>query len=63
MKTTVRRLLVLPAGLLLALGLHCGLVEGSGDVAVLTTTSADGAEHTTRLWVVEHRGAPWLRAS
>ena len=34
----------------------------SGEVVVLQTRDAAGAVHETRLWVVDHDGALWLRA-
>ena len=34
----------------------------SGEVVVLHTRDESGAEHRTRLWIVEHEGASWLRA-
>lgn len=34
----------------------------SGEVVVVTTTDAEGGAHETRLWVVDHDGAGWLRA-
>jgi len=33
----------------------------SGEVVVISTTSSEGAV-STRLWVVDHDGAQWLRA-
>jgi hypothetical protein len=49
-----------------ALGLLWWAVEmiaaESGEVVVLTTTDAEGGGHETRLWIVEHAGADWLRA-
>ncbi len=37
------------------------LLSESGEVVVLHTADAEGA-HTTRLWLVEYKGSPWLRA-
>ena len=34
----------------------------SGEVVVLTTTSASGAKEQTRLWIVDRDGVSWLRA-
>ena len=36
--------------------------ETTGEVVVLTTTDAAGANHETRLWVADHDGSVWLRA-
>jgi hypothetical protein len=47
---------------LAAVGVHCALVETSGDVVVLTTEAADGSTQRTRLWYVEHEGRPWINA-
>ena len=52
-------------GLLIAGFLLVGailLASESGEVVVLTTTDAEGSVRETRLWVVEHDGALWLRA-
>ena len=38
------------------------IASETGEVVVLTTIDQQGAEHTTRLWVVEHDGAQWLRS-
>ncbi len=34
----------------------------TGEVVVVTTTDAEGVTHETRLWVVEHDGAQYLRS-
>jgi hypothetical protein len=34
----------------------------SREVVVLHTTGADGASHTTRLWIVDDADGAWLRA-
>ncbi len=34
----------------------------SGEVVVLHTTRADGADRTTRLWIVDDADGAWLRA-
>lgn len=33
-----------------------------GEVVVITTHDAAGAPHRTRVWVVDHDGAQWIRA-
>jgi hypothetical protein len=38
------------------------LASESGEVVVLRTLDATGGIHETRLWVVDHDGAAWLRA-
>ena len=38
------------------------LASESGEVVVLRTNDAAGASYETRLWVVDHDGALWLRA-
>ena len=38
------------------------IASESGEVVVLTTTDEAGAPQETRLWVVDHDGAAWLRA-
>lgn len=59
----MKRLVLVAGGLLLSAGAALFLVgELSGEVAVLHTRTADGTAHRTRLWVVEHEGAVWLRA-
>jgi hypothetical protein len=34
----------------------------SGEVVIVTTTDLEGRPHETRLWIVDHAGAGWLRA-
>jgi len=36
--------------------------ETTGEVVVLTTTDAAGANHETRLWIVDYNSNAWLRA-
>ena len=38
------------------------LASESGEVVVLSTADERGTIHETRLWIVEHDGALWLRA-
>lgn len=57
----MRVLAVLLVGAALFFGLIL-LASESGEVVVLSTVEADGTVHETRLWVVEHDGALWLRA-
>jgi hypothetical protein len=38
-----------------------GLMSESGEVVVLRTTDSAGATADTRLWIVEHEEAQWLR--
>jgi hypothetical protein len=38
------------------------LMSESGEVVVLRTLDAQGEPRETRLWIVEHDGAEWLRA-
>jgi hypothetical protein len=38
------------------------LASESGEVVVLQTRDEAGGVHETRLWVVDHDGAPWLRS-
>lgn len=42
--------------------LHLAIVEGAGEVVVLTTFDDDGAAHETHLWVVEHEGHRYVNA-
>jgi hypothetical protein len=53
-------------GAVVALGILWWAVQlvaaESGEVVVLTTADATGAEHGTRLWIVDHDDAGWLRA-
>jgi F420H(2)-dependent quinone reductase len=48
------------AALAVALGIFYVVLAESGEVVVLETRDAAGA-HDTRLWVVDHDGAAWLR--
>jgi hypothetical protein len=58
----VRRLLLslLAAALLFGAGTWVAL-EGQ-EVVVLRTRDASGAEHATRVWVVDDGGVPWVEA-
>ena len=49
-------------GLLSTIGIAQLVASESGEVVILTTRDEAGASHETRLWVVDHEGAPWLRA-
>ncbi len=44
------------------LGLQYAASEITGEVVVLTTTDDAGADHETRLWIVDSEGSAWLRA-
>jgi hypothetical protein len=33
-----------------------------GEVAVITTTDASGAQHQTHVWIVDADGHPWIRS-
>ena len=46
----------------LSLGVLSLVASESGEVVVLSTTDSEREVHETRLWVVEHDGALWLRA-
>ena len=39
------------------------IASETGEVVVVTTMAADGSTDDTRLWVVDHDGSAWLRAS
>jgi hypothetical protein len=54
------RVLGVLAAAVLALALFYVVLAESGEVVVLETRDASGA-HETRLWVVDHEGAAWLR--
>ena len=53
-------LIILVIGLFI---LQWAASETTGEVVVLTTTDAKGANHETRLWVADYNGSAWLRAS
>ena len=56
------RIVVVLAGVMAAV-VAVGIIGAeSGEVIVLHTTSADGASHTTRLWIVDGTDGAWLRA-
>jgi hypothetical protein len=57
----VKRVLLVLVAALLALVLFYVVLAESGEVVVLETRDATGAVHETRLWVVDHAGAAWLR--
>jgi hypothetical protein len=58
----VSRWLAVVLGVVLGLGALEYVASESGEVVVLRTRDASGAAHETRLWVVDHDGAMWLRA-
>lgn len=62
----MRRLARLAGGLLAALllvALATYLAGEQVEVAVLRTVDDTGARHDTKLWVVDHDGAPWVRVA
>jgi len=56
------KLLLGAAGLVALLLVVQIVASETGEVVVLTTTDAAGTPQETRLWVVDHDGAAWLRA-
>ena len=61
MRIAIRVVLVL-AGVVVAL-FAVGIIGAeSREVVVLHTTGADGASHTARLWIVDDADGAWLRA-
>ncbi len=38
------------------------LASESGEVVVITTTDATGAQHETHVWIVDNDGHAWLRS-
>ncbi len=38
------------------------IASETGEVVVLHTTDAKGQDATTRVWIIDHAGAQWLRA-
>jgi hypothetical protein len=61
MRIAIRVVLVL-SGVVVAL-FGVGMIGAeTGEVVVLHTTGADGASHTTRLWIVDDADGTWLRA-
>lgn len=61
MRIAIRVVLVL-AGVVVALFAVGMIGAESREVIVLHTTGADGASHTTRLWIVDDADGAWLRA-
>jgi hypothetical protein len=61
MRIAIRIVLVL-TGVIVALVAVGVIGAESGEVIVLHTTGADGAGHTTRLWIVDDTDGAWLRA-
>jgi hypothetical protein len=61
MRIAVRVVLVL-SGVVAALFAVGMIGAETGEVVVLHTTGADGASHTTRLWIVDDADGAWLRA-
>ena len=60
MRIVLRLLASLIVLLLLAVGLQIYAAE-DGEVAVLYVTDAEGTLHETRVWVVDHDGAIFIR--
>ena len=60
------RILLRLFGLLLCIGIAWWAIQmvaaESGEVVIVTTTDAEGRPHQTRLWIVDHDHAGWLRA-
>jgi hypothetical protein len=61
MRIAIRVVLVL-AGVIVALFALVMVAAETPEVVLLHTTSADGASHTTRLWIVDDADGAWLRA-
>jgi hypothetical protein len=61
MRIAIRVVLVL-AGVVVALFAVGMIGAESREVVVLHTTGADGARQTTRLWIVDDADGAWLRA-
>ena len=61
MRIAIRTMLVM-TGVIVALVAVGVIGAESGEVIVLHTTGADGADHTTRLWIVDDADGSWLRA-
>ncbi len=61
MRIAIRVVLVL-AGVIVALFAVLMVAAETREVVVLHTTGADGASHTTRLWIVDDADGAWLRA-
>lgn len=49
-------------GILLGLFILQAVASESGEVVVVHTTDTNGEVAQTRLWVVDHEGAMWLRS-
>jgi hypothetical protein len=60
MRIAIRVVLVL-AGMVVALLVVAMVGAETREVVVLHTTGADGASHTTRLWIVDDVDGAWLR--
>ncbi len=59
----MKRILLVLVALALAFVVAIGAAsELGGEVVQLHTRGADGADHTTPLWVVDHEGFAYLRA-
>ena len=61
MRIAIRVVLVL-AGVIVALFALVMVAAETPEVVVLHTISAEGARHTTRLWIVDDADGAWLRA-
>ena len=61
MRIAIRVVLGL-AGVIVALFALVMVAAETPEVVALHTTGADGASHTTRLWIVDDADGAWLRA-
>ncbi len=50
---------VVAAAFVAAVAASIALIE-SQEVVVIRTVAADGESHSTRVWVADHEGAPWI---
>jgi hypothetical protein len=60
---TARRLVVGTVAALLLLGLATFVAGERNEVVVLRTKDDAGAVHETKMWCVDHDGAPWVRVA
>jgi hypothetical protein len=58
-----RAALIVLGSLPLLLAVASFVAGGRLEVVVLRTADAQGIEHETKLWIVEHEGRPWLRGA
>lgn len=62
MRRLIFALLLVTVAALTFVGLIYGVSELGSEIVTVRTTDANGITAETRLWIVDHQGAAWLRS-